>query len=827
MLKIIFGIVLVLVIIGLLARLFKFFLAIVGLTLIPIFGLQTLIGYCLVHFSCFLKFRERIAIFLCVGIFCLGFSWGALGMHPMHDSFSFSSLKFILSGILAASLIFQSSNFNLIEKQSAPLEILIKKKDLYFLVYFTSIFITLTSGYIHIITDYFLWSKTVAWYTGLFYWISSLLLQLYCMSIAMDIKTIHDRFKEQLNQFSFIKFDNLTNVIGQNINALNLAEISLVVEGMLVHLLQKNVIKETELNDSLWIFPFEMYLENENILKNYTYHHLRSSQEDLVEQVIQKYPFGKTEAIEFIEKYLDFGTYYNFRDGRFFCSFNNNEQLKTCLSCGTTEQESKEVTGPWYCSDLCKETEQICENIHEQPYKEFLSSAATSGLIVMAGAHAWSENQKVFATGGQGHGFAAENANDRIDRIKGKDAKILGGDNAKDGADRSVNGKLYQDKYCATGQRSVNAAFNGDGNYRYVNPDGTPMQLEVPKDQYDNAVESFAKKIEEGKVPGVTDPDKAKDIIRKGHITYQQSVNITKFGTIESLAYDFQEGIVTGLSSAGISFCITAVIHFANTHDKKKTLQTAGLQAGQSFAKTMAVYVSTQQLHRLEAVQKTLKSVDISNLPKSIRNVLSDGLGETSKNGINKALRGTIVTSAALVAVSTGPDLVKLARGRISSAQVFKNITTTSSSIAGGTIGSIAVVAAMTACATPFGPAALVAGRVAGGIVGGSLTSLIANKITGELIEDDSQKMLEIIKVQIEYLTLLFMLTTEEQENLTRNLQSVLSQEMLEKMFAEQENRNAFANLCLKPLFVGIVKQREPLKYNDNDIAEALSPLAA
>ena len=40
----------------------------------------------------------------------------------------------------------------------------------------------------------------------------------------------------------------------------------------------------------------------------------------------------------------------------------------------------------------------------------------------------------------QGHGFAAERANDQYDRLHGKDARILGDDNAKDGPDRIVDG---------------------------------------------------------------------------------------------------------------------------------------------------------------------------------------------------------------------------------------------------------------------------------------------------------------------------------------------------------------------------------------------------
>ena len=57
----------------------------------------------------------------------------------------------------------------------------------------------------------------------------------------------------------------------------------------------------------------------------------------------------------------------------------------------------------------------------------------------------------------QGHGFAAERANDLFDRLLLKDAKIEGDNNLKDGADRLVNGVSIQSKYCKTGAGCINA----------------------------------------------------------------------------------------------------------------------------------------------------------------------------------------------------------------------------------------------------------------------------------------------------------------------------------------------------------------------------------
>lgn len=119
----------------------------------------------------------------------------------------------------------------------------------------------------------------------------------------------------------------------------------------------------------------------------------------------------------------------------------------------------------------------------------------------------------------RGHGFAAERANHLYDKVTGNDAQLVGDDNAKNGADRIVNGVQIQSKYCATGSKCIKECFDKNGNWRYSNPDGSPMKIEVPSDKYDDAVRAMEERIRRGEVPGVSDPAKAKEIVCKGHFT--------------------------------------------------------------------------------------------------------------------------------------------------------------------------------------------------------------------------------------------------------------------------------------------------------------------
>ena len=119
-----------------------------------------------------------------------------------------------------------------------------------------------------------------------------------------------------------------------------------------------------------------------------------------------------------------------------------------------------------------------------------------------------------------GHGELAEEAKSIIDRLQGHQAEILGRDNAKNGPDRSVDGVLIQTKYYKTARGSLEACFDPSSHqYRYLAEDRTPMQLEVPKDQYEQVLRGFEKKISQGKVPGVSDPRDAEKIVRKGKLT--------------------------------------------------------------------------------------------------------------------------------------------------------------------------------------------------------------------------------------------------------------------------------------------------------------------
>ena len=152
-----------------------------------------------------------------------------------------------------------------------------------------------------------------------------------------------------------------------------------------------------------------------------------------------------------------------------------------------------------------------------------------------------------------GLGFAAEDANNFVDTIRGKSAEIVGISYELNGADRVVDGLLIQSKYFQSAPETVAAAFDSSsGNYRY-----TGQVLEVPKDQYEACVELMRGRIKQGKVPGFSNPADAEKVVQRGTVTYKQARNIARAGNVDSLIFDAGTQAVTSTFVATVSFVVT------------------------------------------------------------------------------------------------------------------------------------------------------------------------------------------------------------------------------------------------------------------------------
>ena len=434
-------------------------------------------------------------------------------------------------------------------------------------------------------------------------------------------------------------------------------------------------------------------------------------------------------------------------------------------------------------------------------------------------------SDNVVMAGRQGHGFAGEKLNNLYDTLTGKDAQIIGGDNIKNGADRLVDGINIQTKYCATGSRCINECFDDTTKLmKYLNPDGTPMQIEVPSDKYEDAIRSMEDKIRKGRVLGVTDPQKAKDIVRKGNFTYQQAVNVAKFGTIESLTYDAINGVKLAGISMGISSAISFSVAIWNGKEWEEALKDSvysGLKVG---GIAWAGSIVAAQLGRTGIEQALRGATDylVKNMGSKAYHLLANALrssdkmiyGAAAMNHASKLLRGNVVTGIATTLVLSTADFYRLFNGRVSGAQVFKNVTKTGASVAGGiggwAGGAIAGGAAGSAVPIVGNVAGAIIGGIIGSIAGGSAANYAAETVLDHFIEDDAREMLTIVEDEFSQLAFDYLLNEEEAKTVIDKFKELDIPDILRDMYAAND-KNSFARELFESNVLKIVKNRKQI----------------
>ena len=450
-------------------------------------------------------------------------------------------------------------------------------------------------------------------------------------------------------------------------------------------------------------------------------------------------------------------------------------------------------------------------NKKQSPVPGFVTGVAES-------AENYSDNVVFHAE--RAHGFAAEKANHLADVLSGKNAKLVGGDNRLDGADRIVNGLEIQSKYCRTGSECIRGCFR-DGEFRYLGHNG-PMLIEVPSDKYEAAIQAMEHRIATGQVPGISDPGQANAIIRKGHFTYVQVKNIARFGTIESLTYDAAKGIRLAGTSMGISAAVVfalAVWNGAEADDALKQSCFTGLQIG-SMAWVASILAA--QLGRTGVEQSLRSTTDwtVKQLGPKATSWLASGLysstpiyGSAAANHLSKVLRGNIVSGAVTTLLVSSGDLVRLFRGRMSAAQVLKNMTSTVAGVAGGSIGWMIGSAAGAAVGSAIPRVGPGIGRLIGGVSGALVCASGASKAAAallhNLIEDDANAMLGILEETLCVLADEYVLGPEDASKVTERFTDANDLPVkLRDMFASHD-RPRFAAQWLRPLVEQQIRDRK------------------
>ncbi len=455
---------------------------------------------------------------------------------------------------------------------------------------------------------------------------------------------------------------------------------------------------------------------------------------------------------------------------------------------------------------------------------------ANQSTINQDAAIEWSLDSR---TGGTGdHGFAAEHANMEAEVRAGNEVNYTGANNAANGPDYIVtkDGTItqIQCKYYQTPSGTIAACFK-DGVFRYYTDTGIPMTIEVPADQYEKCVTLMQKRIANGQVPGVTDPNDAANIVKKGSVTYKQAVNLAKAGTIETLVYDAKTGCVTALSAFGISAVVQFAVSIWNNEPVDVALKNSlytGLRIGGNAFVTSVVssQLTRSGLNGLlipgsQAIVRALGPKAAAVIANAARAGLKPIYGAAAMQSAARLIRGGVIVNTVSFLVFTIPDTVALFRGRISAKQLLKNASVTVGGIAGATAGGVGGAALGTAILPGIGTTI---GGLVGGVLGGMGVSIGTDYVADLIAEDDADEMLDIINTEFQNLVEEYLLNQKEVTEIADDLQKSLNADKLKDMFAS-DDRHTYARGLIEPLAIEIAEKREKIVMPDEEtISDAL-----
>lgn len=439
-------------------------------------------------------------------------------------------------------------------------------------------------------------------------------------------------------------------------------------------------------------------------------------------------------------------------------------------------------------------------------YDRIIKEATTSAENIFADLEAVVPENFARVTSKHGHGEMAEEALTLLDKLQGEEAEVVGRTNEKNGADRIVNGVEIQTKYYKSGKGCINSCFDKNtGQFRYQGSNNEPMLIEVPKDKYAEAINEFRKKILEGKVPGVTNPDEASKYIKKGHLTYKQALNLCKPGTIEALTYDAVTGAINCSFAFGITFLSTFVLAYSKNGNKKEALNSAFAAGIQIFGLSFFTHILTQQVARTTLTKQLIplstyivKSMGYKTV-QTIVNAIRSMAGKSAISGaaamkqLAKILRSNVVTSAITFVVFSVPDTYNIFRKRLSTAQYTKNMLSligTMATAGAGTLATSVTAAKIGATTgTTIAPGIGTAIGIGGGLIGGLIGGTVIKAIGDHIREDDTVIMSRLFNAVVVNLIYEYMLSESEVDLLIEKFDAIKAKEF-KKLFGSVISAN-------------------------------------
>ncbi len=291
---------------------------------------------------------------------------------------------------------------------------------------------------------------------------------------------------------------------------------------------------------------------------------------------------------------------------------------------------------------------------------------------------------------------------------------------------------------------------------------------------------------------------------------------------INTLTYDAVNGAVIATSAFGVTALITFATCMWNGKDFNESLKLAtyeGLKVGGTAFCSTIIGSQLSKAGLNSALVGSSEAIVAFIGPKAsaiLVNAFRSGsniYGAAAMKSAAKLLRGNAITGAATIVVLSSFDVIDIFRGRISGAQLFKNLSSTTATVGGGTAGWMGGAAIGSAIMPGVGT---IIGGLLGAFAGGSAAGKVTDAVLGEFIEDDADEMVRIIERQFKDLAADYLLSQKEAEKSADELKDVMDGGTLKDMYAN-DCRKQFARDLLVPIIEKETRKRAHINAPSNE----------
>lgn len=299
--------------------------------------------------------------------------------------------------------------------------------------------------------------------------------------------------------------------------------------------------------------------------------------------------------------------------------------------------------------------------------------------------------------------------------------------------------------------------------------------------------------------------------------------------------FDAVNGVIIATSAFGISTVLTFATAIWNGDDFDVALKSAtysGLKVGGT---TFITAVLAGQLSKfglnsaLVGSSEAIVKVMGPKAPAMLVNAFKSGkniYGASAMKSAAKMLRGNAITGIVSIVVLSSFDIANIFRGRISGAQLFKNVANTASAVAGGTAGWVGGATAGAAIGSVVPIIGTAVGGIVGGVIGsfaaGAVSGKVSNKILSNFIEDDADDMVNIIEKVFTQMAEEYLLIKKEAENIIDKLKIDLTGSKLKDMFSSPDREDFAQRLLINHIEREVQKRKKVSMPSQDEMQKGL-----